>query len=181
MEVPSWLKAVGFVLVLVALILAALCWRCAGRGAVGGDVYDYDDEANEDWVGGGAFRLKVSDPEYTALLEGKKTVEARPDRPPFARLKAGDPVVVVRARPQGDTSEYPGGRYKYDATVARVDKYPSIEALLKGETLAKVYPGHTAASAAERFAMYLPQGTGPKDPVLAIELKAGAAKPARKK
>ena len=122
--------------------------------------------------GGGAFRLKVSDPEYTALLDGKKTVEARLDRPPFARLTAGDPVVVVRSRPQGDTSEYPGGHYKFDAEVVRVTKYKNLEALLKGESLAKVYPGKSASEATASFSQYLPPDATTSDAVVAIELKA---------
>jgi len=127
-------------------------------------------------LGGGAFRLKVSDPEYTAMLDGKKAVEARLDAPPFDRLEPGDPVVVVRARAQGDTSEYPGGRYKYDAEVVRVDKYPSLDALLKAEGAGKVYPGKSAAEAAERFEAYLPNGRSASDPVLAIEVRpAGGA------
>lgn len=142
------------------------------------DVYGYYDDAET--YGGGPFRLRVSDPEYTALLEGKKSVEARLDRAPFSKLKAGDPVVVVRARPKGDTSEYPGGKYKHEATVVRVTKHASLEALLKAEGVGKVYPGKTNEQANERFGAYLPPGTSGKDPVLAIELKAEKAKPAKK-
>jgi ASC-1-like (ASCH) protein len=135
-------------------------------------------------VGGGPFRLKVSDPEYTALLTGVKTIEARLDRPPFSRLEAGEPIVVVRSRPQGDTSEYPGGRYKFDAEVVRVERYKDLAALLKAEGVEKVYPGHkTASSAADRFGVYLPPGASPTDPVMAIEIRAagGAAKKGPKK
>jgi ASC-1-like (ASCH) protein len=154
------------------------------RPAVGGgDEYQndsYEDYNNADDVygnydyatyGGGPFRLRVSDPEYTALLEGKKTIEARPDRAPFSRIKSGDVVTVVRARPKGDTSEYPGGQYKHNSTVARVTKYASLDALLKTEGVAKVYPGKSVAEAASRFGMYLPPGTTAADPVMAIELK----------
>jgi ASC-1-like (ASCH) protein len=125
-------------------------------------------------LGGGPFRLKVSDPEYTSLLEGKKTIEARLDRPPFNHLVAGDPLVVIRSRPKGDDSEYPGGRYKYDAEVVRVEKYKGIEALLKGEGVGKVYPGKSAADAAARFGMYLPPGTPALAPVIAIEIRASS-------
>lgn len=130
--------------------------------------------------GGGVFRLKVSDPEYTALLKGEKTVEARLDRAPFNRLTAGDPVVVVRARPRDDTSEYPGGRYKYNAEVVRIKKYASIEDLLTSEGHAKVYPGRTRAEGLMQFGMYLPPGTLATDAVMAIELReaSGDAKPA---
>ena len=132
------------------------------------DIYGNFDN---DTYGGGPFRLRVSDPEYTALLEGKKTVEARPDRAPFSRIKAGDTITVVRARPKGDISEYPGGQYKHNSTVVRVSKHANLEALLKAEGVAKVYPGKSASEAAERFGVYLPPGASAKDPVMAIELK----------
>lgn len=152
--------------------------RTTNGQTFGGD--DYRDFMNDDDVygnfddptfGGGPFRLRVSDPEYSALLEGKKTVEARPDRPPFNRIKSGDTLTVVRARPKGDLSEYPGGKYKHNSTVVRVTKYASLDMLLKTEGVAKVYPGKTAAEASSRFSMYLPAGASANDPVMAIELK----------
>jgi ASC-1-like (ASCH) protein len=178
----DWLKALGYALLFVVLLLSALLlgrWSCCGMGAaaMGGSAYggdDYcggDDGDDYDMMGGGPFRLKVSDPEYTALLEGKKVVEARLDRPPFANLKEGEEIVVIRSRPKDDTSEYPGGKYKHNSKIVKITKYSSLEELLKKETLAKVYPGKTAAEAAARFGMYLPPGTSAKDPVLAIELK----------
>ena len=165
------------------------------RGAVGGD--DFRDDDNREWAhddddvygnyiddptyGGGPFRLRVSDPEYTSLLEGKKTVEVRPDKPPFTRLKAGDAITVVRARPKGDTSEYPGGMYKHSATVVRVTKHADLEAALKTEGVGKVYPGKTQPEAVARFKLYLPPGRSEADPVIALELKADkATKPAKK-
>lgn len=159
--------------------------------AVGGDEYDDPPRDSEDDIygnfdeyptyGGGPFRLRVSDPEYTALLDGKKTIEVRPDKPPFTRLKAGDAIVVIRARPKGDTSEYPGGMYKHSASVVRVTKHANLEAALKTEGIGKVYPGKTAAEATERFKMYLPPGRSEADPVIALELKADkVAKPAKK-
>lgn len=141
-----------------------------------------DDSGSHEGVhGGGPFRLKVSDPEYTALLEGKKTIEARLDRAPFNKLSAHDPVVVVRSRPQGDTSEYPGGKYKFDAEVVRVKKHKDLAALLKEEGINKVYPGRTAADAAERFNKYLPPGTDASHAVLSIELKPSTHAKAAKK
>jgi ASC-1-like (ASCH) protein len=152
------------ILVLLAAVVAAYRRRARAAEIVGGR-------------GRGPFRLKVSDPEYTDLLDGKKTVEARFDRPPYNTLNANDRIVVVRARPKDDTSEYPGGRYKFGAEVVRVAKYSNIEALLKGEGVAKVYPGKTAAEGAERFGAYIPPGASVSDPVLAIELRASAAPP----
>ncbi len=147
--------------------------------AVGGDDFRSDSYSNDDLYGnydfdtygGGPFRLRVSDPEYSALLEGKKTIEVRPDRPPFTRMKTGDVITVIRARPKGDTSEYPGGRYKHNSTVVRITKYASLDMLLKTESIAKIYPGKTAAEATARFTMYLPPGASASDPVIAVELK----------
>lgn len=132
-------------------------------------------------TGAGVFRMKVSDPEYTALLTGKKTVDARLDRPPFDRLKVGDRIVVVRSRPQGDTSEYPGGKYKFPAEIVRVKKYGDIEKLLKAEGIDKVYPGRTHADAVKQFKQYLPEGTTVSDPVIAYELKMVSEDGASKK
>jgi ASC-1-like (ASCH) protein len=160
-----------FVVVLVALILGAAIMLLRRHARAGEETLH---QAAQDIIGGGPFRLKVSDPEYTDLLNGKKTVEARLDRPPFNRLAAGDPVVVVRSRPKDDPSEYPGGKYKYTAEVVRVKKYKGIEALLKGEGVAKVYPDKTTSAAAARFGMYLPEGTPASEPVLAIELRAAS-------
>lgn len=137
------------------------------------DIYGNFDDST---YGGGPFRLRVSDPEYTSLLDGKKTIEARLDKPPFNRIKTGETVIVVRARPKGDTSEYPGGAYKHESTVTRITKYPSLEALLKTEGAAKVYPGKSASEATARFTMYLPPGTSAADPVMAIELKHAKSK-----
>ena len=166
------LFAIVLVVVIVLAILAAAVMAFRRRTAPG-----IGPGIGPGTIGGGSFRLKVSDPEYTALLNGEKTIEARLDRPPFNRLAAGDPIVVVRSRPKGDTSEYPGGKYKHDAEVVRVAKHKGIEALLKSEGVTKVYPGKSAAEAAARFSAYLPPGTTASDPVLAIELRAARSPP----
>ena len=150
--------------IIVLVVLAVLAAMLAAR---------YFSRLGAPVLGGGAFRFKVSDPEYTAMLDGKKTIEARLDRPPYSNLKAGDPVVVVRARPQGDTSEYPGGRYKHDAEIARIERHKNFAALLKAEGVGKVYPGKSEKEATERFEAYLPEGATSADPVLAIELRSG--------
>jgi ASC-1-like (ASCH) protein len=176
---PGYL-VILFVVVLVALILGAAIMLLRHHKHASEETLH---QAAQDIIGGGPFRLKVSDPEYTDLLNGKKTIEARLDRPPFNRLAAGDPVVVVRSRPQDDPSEYPGGKYKYNAEVVRVQKYKGIESLLKGEGVTKVYPDKTTSAATARFGMYLPEGTPASDPVLAIELRAsnGAKSQAKSK
>jgi len=192
----TMVKILAVLLLLVAVGLGLWCYKRGAWPKFGGGDYDDEDDregeldawgaldasgAGEGIEGGGPFRLRVSDPEYTQLLEGKKTIEARRDVPPFAALAVGDPLVVIRARPKGDTSEYPGGKYKFDAEVARVDKYPNLAALLKGEGVGKVYPGKTAAEAAERFSVYLPPGASADSPMLALEIKSasGAARKPR--
>jgi len=127
-------------------------------------------------TGAGVFRLKVSDPEYTNMLKGEKTVEARLDRAPFHKLKEGEDSLIVRSRPQGDTSEYPGGEYKFNAEIVKIKKYPNIDALIKGEGVSKVYPSRTAAAGKARFEEYLPEGTTASDAVLAIEIKKSKKK-----
>lgn len=122
------------------------------------------------FTGMGPFRLKVSDPEYTSMLTGKKTVEARPDIPPFNKLAVDEPVIVIRARPLGDTSDYPGGEYKYNADIVRITKYDSIEKLLNKEKVDKVYPGKTEAQAIKRFEEFLPKVKPMSDSVIAIEI-----------
>ena len=175
---PSSSLTLLVLLFVLLVVVAAVAW-------VGLTSRRKHNKGHEDAVsGGGPFRLKVSDPEYTAMLNGEKTIEARLDRPPFNRLAAGDPIVVIRSRPKGDESEYPGGKYKYDAEIVRIERYPSgIAALLKAEGAAKVYPGKSASEASARFSMYIPEGTPATEPVIAIELRAlnGAKKKTTKK
>jgi ASC-1-like (ASCH) protein len=149
-------------IVIVLLAAAILVMRC---------------RASHPKMGGGAFRLKVSDPEYTSMLKGKKTVEARPDREGgiFSRLKEKDPIVVVRSRPVGDTSEYPGGKYKFNATIDKIKKYGSIKELIESEKLSKVYPDRkTTAEAIEQYNKYVREEDRSL-PVLAIHLSASGA------
>lgn len=152
-----------FFIVLIALVLLLLI-KCMMP------------KCNHEKSGAGAFRLKVSDPEYTNMLKGEKTVEARLDRAPFNKLKEGEEILIVRSRPQGDTSEYPGGEYKFNAEIVKIKKYPNIDALIKGEGVGKVYPSRTAAAGKARFEEYLPEGTTPSDAVLAIEIKKSKKK-----
>ena len=159
------------VLIVIFCIVAALAYlACNGAARPVGSGMPV--------VGGGPFRLKVSDPEYTALRNGVKTIEARLDRPPFNQLRAGERIIVVRSRPQGDTSEYPGGEYKFDAEIVGVNKFKNLAELLKKNKLEDIYPDQkTVSSATARFEQYLPEGASAADPVLAIEVRrAGAAK-----
>lgn len=162
MQTSLYLIVLLILLLIVAALVAVSMWASPCLSTTGGGGI----------FGAGPFRLRVSDPEYTALLDGMKTVEARLDRPPFSQLAAGDTVVVIRSRPKDDTSEYPGGKYKHDSKIVRITKYDNVTALLKGEGVAKVYPGSTEADAKKRFGMYLPPGTSDSERVIAIELRA---------
>jgi ASC-1-like (ASCH) protein len=177
---PWW--AIALIVVVVLVVLVAMVWGWGrSKSYYGGEFdeldspgeYDYDGDyiEGDGILGGGPFRISVRDPWYTEMLQGKKLVEARLDKKPFStRLKAGSPVTVVRSRPHGSTEEYPGGRYKYNTKVKRIDKYKDIEALLKAEGVGKVYPGKkTAAEGVEIFREFAPDVTLP---VLAIELAA---------
>lgn len=184
----SLLLIIFFVLVVVLALLLLVRSRASKRAARarahGGCLGGWGDEDpgsesegaegsdEEGFLGGGAFRLKVADPWYEAMLEGKKAVEGRLDRGPFSRLKTGDPVVVIRSRPRGDTSEYTKGPYKYSTEVARITKYPNYSALVKSEGAEKLYPGKkTAEAAVDEFKKHLRDPADLAAPAVAIELK----------
>lgn len=155
----NFLKAIIYVVALILILLIAMnLASCSSRSSNG-------------YYGAGVFRLKVGDPQYTELLKGKKTVEARLDREPYNKLKVGDDIMVVRARPQGDTSEYPGGQYKYSTKIASIKKYKGIDELLKTE-LSATYPGLSVSDAKARFLEFVPEGVIGKEDVIAIHLSA---------
>jgi len=168
-----WVIAIIVLVVLVILVkivTRVLKSRREGKSplALGGD--EPGDEIDAE--GGGPFRLSIRDPWYTKMLNGEKLVEGRLDKKPFNTIKEGDPIVVIRSRPKGDTSEYPGGKYKYTSTVKRITTYENFAALLKKEKAAKVYPGKTAAEATEIFNEFLPASASADSSVLAIEVEA---------
>lgn len=180
------LLVIFFILLVILAYLVLARRKASNRRMARGGCYDggdaFDDEGGDDWYdeheesegyeGGGVFRLKVADPWYEAMSEGKKTVEGRLDRGPFSRLKQGDPVVVARSRPRGDTSEYTKGPYKYTTEVARVTKYANYAALIKAEGADKVFPGKkTAEAAIDEFKKHLRDPADLNGPAIAIELK----------
>ena len=168
---------VVIVLVVVAAALFRVASRGFGRGRFGGDASlgdsmlggdSFDDEAlgggdsqdEDDGVDGGAsgsrpFRLGVRDPGYTELFEGKRTVEARLARGPFGAdahhpVAAGDPIVVARSRPAGDTSEYTKHPRRYETTVKRVTRYKTFAELLAAEKKAAHFADEKSAMKALR-------------------------------
>jgi ASC-1-like (ASCH) protein len=157
------------VVALIALILLALILVCS-RGqahhahARGGAADGYE----EGFEGGGGFRLRMRDPSYTYALEGKKTVEARPNKPPFNKLKAGETITVARSRPQGDTAEYEGVR-RFAARVDRVTPHASFKALVDAEGLSAVAPGaKNAAAATAAFREFTDEAAEKEHGLLAI-------------
>lgn len=143
------------VLVVVALVLARLtmdtqCNQPFGRRMqFGGSDNDSEDDEDEDGdeITGGArpFRLSIREPWFTAMISGKKVVDGRLRRGAFADdaahpLKVGDPIMIARSRPAGDTTEYPGNR-SFSAKIVRLTKYKTYAELLKAEGVAKVLPG----------------------------------------
>lgn len=157
----SSLYAILLVVLLIIIIIAAYHYASLGKFTGGGDG-DYE------MFGAGLTRLFLSDPDYTSAREGKKTVDARICRPPFSNLSKGDTVVVVRSRPHGDTTEYPGGEYKFKAEITAKKEYASIKELIKDEGLKKVYPDHSEKEAIELFHKYLPKDAKPDEKVVAF-------------
>lgn len=171
------------VLVLLILLLLALALAGAGRPrglALGGELDGAldglggldDGGEGPDWVTGGAgFRLRMRDPGYTQALNGQKTIEARPNRPPFDKLKAGDSITVARSRAQGDTSEYEGAR-RFPARVERVTPYDSLKALIAAEGLKAVWPGaKSEAAAAAAFREFTDEAAEKAHGLVAIAFK----------
>lgn len=132
---------------------------------------------DDDVLGAGYPRLFLSDPDYTSARLGKKTIDARACKSPFSDIKLGDVVTVVRARPQGDTSEYPGGEFKFWANITAKKEYANIKELLKEEGSKKVYPDHSEKEAIELFNKYLPKDSKPDDRVIAFHFTKLKEKP----
>lgn len=124
------LFVVLFVVALVILLLASGPKRGAGHG----DAYSGGVEA---FFGGARRRtdLLVSEPGYGEMRAGAKTVVGRLRTGIFApekfRLKAGDPVTVVRSHKKDSPDRPPPHRYR--TKVVRVTDYPSAAALVKAE------------------------------------------------
>lgn len=140
----SFLKAIIWVVFLILILLVAM--HCAG--VLGG---------NDGILGGGPFRLKVSKDHFDDALKGHKEVDLRPDFPPFNKLKEGQEIVVVRSRPQGDTSE--ANPYKFNALVGKVTKHVSFDAIPESE-LKRAYPAFktdTKSKARAEYMQYLPK------------------------
>lgn len=166
------LWVIAFILVVVVVILAVLIMRRrphAGMPGVPGVLGGAEGDAYEEgFVDGGGISIRMREPWFQAVLDGKKTVDARLDRPPFSKLKAGSPVVIARSRPQGDTTEYPGPR-RVKATVRGSKKYAGLAELLDGESLADVAPGaKTKAAALKSFREFITEDAEKESGVLAI-------------
>ncbi len=124
--------------------------------------------------GGGLLRLKVSEPRYTMMVEGKLHMDARLDKMPFNNIKVGDSIIILRARPKDELTENPGynhPEYKFTTTVKTITKYENIEALLKSKGVKNFYPDSTTSEAIAMFSEYLPTKYSVSSPVIAIEFQ----------
>ena len=85
---------------------------------------------------GEELRRRVSDPWYTFIKEGKKTVEGRIVRPngPWAKLKVGDTVTFYLdpEHPEDD---------KIRVEITHIKHYKDFEEYLDKESLEKTLPG----------------------------------------
>lgn len=161
---------IGVVLIIVAVLIAMMMMRSktvTGGGEDDGDQYDGGDG---DWIYGGAGnrlpRIFVEKKRYEAAYKGKGLVTARAKKAPFDKLKKGDPVVVARSRPQGDTSTFDPHTFK--AEVVRSVTYNNLPALLKAESKKVLLGEQTAAEFTNEFIEY--RGDASTE-VVAIELE----------
>lgn len=124
--------------------------------------------------GGGLLRLKVSEPRYTMMVDGKLHMDVRLDKMPFNNIKVGDSIIMIRARPKDELTKNPDynhPEYKFTTTVKTITKYENIEALLKSKGVKNFYPDATASEAVAMFSEYLPTKYSVSSPVIAIEFQ----------
>lgn len=84
--------------------------------------------------------LAVREPWFEKVAAGKITVIGRINRGPFKEIKEGDEVTIRRSRAPDDKTEYPGERRFHAKITSRTD-YPTAEAMIEKEGLAKMYSG----------------------------------------
>ena len=158
----SFIQAIIWIVFLILILLVAMSFATTG-GVLGG----YD--------GGGVFRFKVGDPQYGQSYKGDRVVDIRFDTAPFNKLKVGQSVMVVRARPQGDTSEFKEGPYKFHAKITDITPYSSFSKI-PTDIVEKAYPSLASKDAKLRFEEFVPSSVS--DPkthkVLAFTLKKEA-------
>jgi ASC-1-like (ASCH) protein len=191
---PIWVIVIIVVVILVIIVgtsayiqnRARKASMYIGGGCGGGDGHWYgDDDLLDDMNGGfegGArpFRLATREPWYEYATKGKKLVWGRLRTGPFAEdakypLKVGDPVVVARSRAKGDETEY-GKPYRYTTEITHLKEYDDFKSMLKGEGMAKVFPGtKTEAAAMKVYSEFYDEAAMQGAKVLAVCVKAPTA------
>ena len=170
--------AVLFIVLVVLAALMAHLTMCAPRrryAAYGaGESSDSEDDGAVYGMGR-PFRLSIREPWYSAMQSGKKVIDGRLRRGAFADdaahpLKVGDPIMIARSRPAGDTTEHPGLRH-YDTKIVRLTKYKTFAELLKAEGVGKVLPGMKSdKEAVSVLSAFHEEGDEEKYGVVAIEV-----------
>jgi ASC-1-like (ASCH) protein len=84
-------------------------------------------------VGPQTYDVNVSEPWFSLIKLGLKTIEGRLDRPPFSDMKKGDTITFHNKDLGFDRS--------HSVKVASRKKYATIEEFLKTETIEKTLPG----------------------------------------
>ncbi|CAH6418588.1 Hypothetical protein POVN_LOCUS306 [uncultured virus] len=79
-----------------------------------------------------SFVIEVSEPWFSLIAEGKKTVEGRKGTVIWSRIKAGSKLLFMEAKEK---------KRIVGAKATGVTKYPSIEAYLKEEGVNACLPG----------------------------------------
>ena len=94
----------------------------------------------------GPFQMSVSQPWFSAIKKGAKTIEGRLAKPKFLALEVGDTAVISRSGPvSASRSRAPtsstSAASKVVAVVTRVVRYKSFAEYLSQEGLARTLPG----------------------------------------
>lgn len=79
------------------------------------------------------YDVNVSEPWFSLIKLGLKTIEGRLDRPPFSDMKKGDTITFHNKDLGFDRS--------HSVKIVSRKKYATIEEFLKTETLEKTLPG----------------------------------------
>jgi ASC-1-like (ASCH) protein len=83
--------------------------------------------------GGKNYTKNVSEPWFTYIEEGKKTIEGRLSKGDFAEMKVGDHITF--------TNEEKGDKRSYTIMITEIKPYPTFETYLKESGLENCLPG----------------------------------------
>ncbi len=89
------------------------------------------------------MKLRVQSPWFEAIASGHKIVEGRLYTDKLAAMKKGDPLIFSKSAGRQEPGAPRLPEQSVVVIVTDVKKYPSFEAMLKTETLARALPGIT--------------------------------------